>query len=213
MTREPDALTARRWDLLVVGGGIHGAFAAYDAALRGLSVALVEAGDIGSGLSFNHQRTLHGGLRALQTGDLGRTRREIRERRMWARIAPWLIRPLPFLVGTYRGLRRSRMAVRAGFKVYDWLGRSRNHGVPVELHLPRTRLESAAATRRLFPGIPEAGLSGGAIWYDYQTRHPDRLTWLVAVAAERAGATLATYTRVAGPLRSGARITGCPGAR
>ena len=51
--------------VLVVGGGIHGLFAAYDAAQRGLSVALVERADFGSGLSFNHQRTLHGGLRAL----------------------------------------------------------------------------------------------------------------------------------------------------
>ena len=208
MIREPDALTARRWDLLVVGGGIHGLFAAYDAARRGLSVALVEADDVGSGLSFNHQRTLHGGLRALQTGDLRRTRQQIRERRMWARVAPWLIRPLPFLLGTYHGAKRSRLAIRAGFKAYEWLSRSRDDHVAVELHLPKTRLESAAVTKRLFPGIPQAGLSGGAVWYDYQTRHPDRLTWLVAVAAERAGATLASYTRALGPLRSGSRISG-----
>src|SRR5438105_6383228 len=95
MPRDLDSLTRRRFDLLVVGGGIHGLFAAYDAAQRGLSVALIEAEDFGSGLSLNHQRTLHGGLRALQSGQLGRVRQQIHERRTWARIAPHLIRPLP----------------------------------------------------------------------------------------------------------------------
>src|ERR1051325_5122264 len=100
MLRDLDALTRRRFDLLVIGGGIHGLFAAYDAAQRGLSVALVDAADFGSGLSFNHQRTLHGGLRALQSGQISKARRQIRERRTWARIAPHLVRPLPFLIGT-----------------------------------------------------------------------------------------------------------------
>src|SRR6476646_9291666 len=126
MPRNVEDLARGRYDVLVVGGGIHGLFAAYDAAQRGLSVALVERGDFGSGLSFNHQRTLHGGLRALQTANLLKTRAQIRERRMWARIAPHLVRPLPFLIGTYRGGKRSRLAFKAGFMLYDFLGRSRN---------------------------------------------------------------------------------------
>jgi glycerol-3-phosphate dehydrogenase len=209
MTRDPEALTRQRWDLLVVGGGIHGLFAAYDAAQRGLSVALVEALDFGSGLTWNHQRTLHGGLRTLQGGQVAKTRRQIAERRAWAHIAPHLIRPMPFLIGTYRRLFRSRAAIRLGFWAYEMLGRSKNAGVSIELHLPKTRLESRAATRRLFPGIAESGLTGGAIWYDYQTRHPDRLTWLVARAAEQAGATLVNYTCVLGPIRdSDGRVVG-----
>ncbi len=209
MIRDPESLTRQRWDLLVVGGGIHGLFAAYDAAQRGLSVALVEAVDFGSGLTWNHQRTLHGGLRTLQGGHIAKTRRQIAERRTWARIAPHLIRPMPFLMGTYRRPLRSRAAVRLGFAAYEMLGRSRNAGVSIELHLPKSRLESRAATQRLFPGIAESGLTGGAIWYDYQTRHPDRLTWLVARAAEQAGATLANYTCVLGPIRSGdGRVVG-----
>jgi len=71
---------------------------------------------------------------------------------------------------------------------------------------PTRGLESAAATRKLFPGIAEAGLSGGAIWYDYQTRHPDRLTWLVAAAADRRGAQLMNYARAIGPKRAGTAI-------
>jgi glycerol-3-phosphate dehydrogenase len=208
MPRDLDALAGHAYDVLVIGGGIHGLFAAYDAAQRGLRVVLVDRADFGSGLSFNHQRTIHGGLRALERARALKARKQIAERRTWALIAPHLLRPLPFLIGTYRFSRRSRLLVRAGFKLYDAVGRNRNRGVTPELHLPRAKLESAAATRRLFAGIAEAGLTGGAVWYDYQIVHPDRLTWTVALAAERAGATLANYVDAIAPLESGGRVGG-----
>jgi glycerol-3-phosphate dehydrogenase len=206
--RDVERLAQQPYDLLVIGGGIHGLFAAYDAAARGLSVALVERADFGSGLSFNHQRTIHGGLRMLQNGRVLRSRRDMIERRTWARIAPHYLRPLPFLIGTYRWTRRSRWTIKAGFALYHRLSRHRNTDVSAELHLPRPRLESAAATRRLFPGIAERGLTGGAVWYDYQTRHPDRLTWTVALAAAQAGAALANYVEAVAPLRSHGRVSG-----
>lgn len=208
MTRDLSRLTADRFDVLVVGGGIHGLFTAYDAAARGLRVALIDRGDIGSGVSLNHQRTIHGGLRALQSMNIRKVREQILERRAWARIAPHLLRPLPFMMGTYGTGKRSRLAMRAAFKLYDVIGRKRNAGVLPELHLPRTRLESATATRRFFPGIEAKGLSGGAVWYDYQTVHPDRLTWTVALAAERAGAVLANYVEALTPLREGPDVAG-----
>jgi len=67
MVREIDRLTARTFDVLVVGGGVYGLTIAYDAAQRGLTVALIERHDFGAGTSFNHLRTIHGGLRYLQT--------------------------------------------------------------------------------------------------------------------------------------------------
>jgi glycerol-3-phosphate dehydrogenase len=208
MPRDLSRLAASRYDLLVIGGGIHGLFAAYDAARRGLSVALVEQGDFGSGLSFNHQRTLHGGLRELERGRLLKARRQILERRTWARIAPHLLRPLPFLVATHRFSKRSRLLLRAGLRAYDRLGRSRNQGVTPELHLPRARLESASTTRRLFSGVAADGLTGGAVWYDYQMVFPDRLTWTVALAAMAAGAGLVNYAAATAPLREQGRVVG-----
>src|SRR6185369_16733325 len=143
------------YDVLVIGGGIHGLACAYEAASRGLRTALIEAGDFGSGASFNHQKTAHGGLRSLGSGHVGRAREAIRERRALARIAPWFLRPLPFLIGTYRSVTKSRLALRAAFKVDGWLGRRRNERLEPELHLPVARLVSKAATLRLFPGIRE----------------------------------------------------------
>src|SRR3989475_12699881 len=104
MVRDIDRLTTRTFDLLVVGGGIYGLTIAYDAAQRGLSVALIERGDFGAGASFNHLRTIHGGLRYLQTLDLARARESIVERRTLARIAPHAVRPVAFVLPLSRSL-------------------------------------------------------------------------------------------------------------
>src|SRR4051794_19010006 len=101
MERSLEALTGREHDVLVVGGGIYGAAIAWDAAQRGLDVALVEKDDFGAGPSWNSLKTIHGGLRYLQRLDLRRMRDSVRERRALLRIAPGLVRPLSFLIPTY----------------------------------------------------------------------------------------------------------------
>src|SRR5260221_14305719 len=115
MTRDLDQLTGCTFDILIVGGGIYGLTIAYDAAQRGLSVALVEQQDFGSGTSFNHLRTIHGGLRYLQSLDVGRPRESVRERRTVARIAPHPAQPMPFAIPLYRSLLRGKLAIRARF--------------------------------------------------------------------------------------------------
>jgi glycerol-3-phosphate dehydrogenase len=207
-SRDLTRLAATTYDVLVIGGGIHGLTIAYEAASRGLRTALVEARDFGSGASFNHQKTVHGGLRSLQSASLRRARESILERRAMARIAPWFLRPLPFLVGTYRSATRGRLAFAAAFRLDRWLGRDRNAGVEPELHLPAARLVSKAATLRLFPGIKQDKLTGAAQWYDYQMVEADRLTLAFANAADRFGADLANYAEAVAPIRSGSRISG-----
>ena len=206
--RDLDRLAATTYDVLVVGGGIQGLTLAYEAAARGLRTALVEAADYGSGISFNHQKTVHGGLRSLQRGRIDRARQGIAERRTLARIAPWLLRPLPFLMATHRSVTRGRMALRVAFRIDELLGRRRNDGLEPELHLPAPRLISRAATLRLFPGVRQAGLTGAAQWYDYQMVESERLTFAFAAAADRAGADLANYVEAVAPVRDGARVAG-----
>jgi glycerol-3-phosphate dehydrogenase len=207
-SRDFDALGATTYDVLVVGGGIHGLTTALDAAARGLSVALAEAGDFGAATSFNHQRTAHGGLRSLQSGRLDHARESIRERRALARIAPRLLRPLPFIVGTYRSMLKSRVALRAAFRLDRWLGRHRNDGLEPELHLPPARLTSRAATLKLFPGVKPDGLTGGANWYDYQIVHTNRLTMAFAAGADARGARLVNYAQAVSAIRENGRIAG-----
>src|ERR1700758_1219834 len=108
MHRDLDLLTATTFDLVVVGGGICGLIVACDASQRGLAVALIERDDFGSGTSFNHLRTIHGGLRYLQTLDLARARESIRERRTLARIGGNALRPLPFVLPLRRSLTRGK---------------------------------------------------------------------------------------------------------
>ena len=206
--RDPSRFESTEYDLLVVGGGIYGLAIAYDAASRGLRTALIDAADFGGAASFNHQKTAHGGLRTLQTGRLDRASASIMERRALARIAPWFLRPLPFLIGTYRSVLKSRLALRAAFKVDTWLGRKRNVGVEPELHLPGPKLLSKAATLRLFQGINPQQLTGGAQWYDYQMVESDRITVAFAEAADRAGADLANYVEAVGALKSEGKIAG-----
>ena len=101
MKRALAALAAREWDVVVVGGGIYGAAVAWDAAQRGLSVALVEREDFGAGASWNSLKTIHGGMRYLQKLDLRRLRESARERATLLAIAPLIVQPLPVVVPTY----------------------------------------------------------------------------------------------------------------
>jgi glycerol-3-phosphate dehydrogenase len=208
MIRDLDQLAADTFDLLVVGGGIYGLTIAYDAAQRGLSVALVERDDFGSGASFNHLRTIHGGVRYLQTLDLARARESVRERRTIARIAPHAVRPLPFAVPIYRSLTRGKLAMRAGFLLDRLVAAGRNRGVAASHRLPGGRVTSRGNAVQRFPGLRRQGLIGAGVMYDYVTTEADRLTFSFALAAVEHGAVLANHVEAVAPLVEGARVVG-----
>jgi glycerol-3-phosphate dehydrogenase len=208
MQRNLTRLAHDTFDLLVIGGGIHGLAVAYDAAQRGLGVALVERGDFGSAASFNHLKTVHGGLRYIQTADIKRMRESIVERRTVARLAPHLLTPLPFLMPTYTKVTRSPLAMLVAFAADAVIGHDRNDGVTPRLHLPTGRLVSKAEVLRQFPDVRQKGLLGGATWSDYQMRNTDRLTLAFAQAADAHGACLANYIEARGAVLDGGRVTG-----
>ncbi len=208
LNRDLGRLAGVEHDLLVIGGGITGLMAAYDAAQRGLSVALVERGDFGAATSSNHFKTVHGGLRYLQDGDLRRMRRSVIERRALARMAPHLVAPLAFLTPTGRTLTRSRAAFTAAFEIDDWIGRDRNDGLPPGLHLPAGRVLDAGECRRRSPDLDLGNAASGALWYDYQMPLADRLTLAVALAAHAHGATLVNYVEALAPIRRDGRMAG-----
>jgi glycerol-3-phosphate dehydrogenase len=208
MQRDIEKLTGRTFDVLVLGGGIHGLTIAYDAAQRGLSVALVERADFGSGASFNHLRTIHGGLRYLQSLDLRRARESVRERRALARIAPHAVRPLPFALPLYRSVLEGKLAMRLGFQLDRLLAFDRNVGVPPAHRLPGGRVASRTEAIERFPGLGRRGLTGAAVWHDYTTPEADRLTLTWAIAAAEHGAVLANYVEAIAPLTDRGRVVG-----
>ena len=208
MLRDLRRLADNRFDLVVVGAGFYGAIAAWDAAQRGLSVALIDKGDFGGATSFNNLKTLHGGLRSLQSANFTQMRLFIRERRALAKVAPHLVRPLPFVVPTYRHPMRSALAMRVALTINDLVARDRNDGVDPSLQLPDGRIISRDECLRLNPLIEPQDVTGGAVWHDYQMHNTDRMTLSFVLSAARASAATANYVSAVGLLRDGVRVTG-----
>jgi glycerol-3-phosphate dehydrogenase len=206
--RDLGALAGREWDVAVIGGGVYGAAVAWDAAQRGLSVALVEREDFGAGASWNSLKTIHGGMRYLQKLDLGRLRESARERATLLAIAPALVRPLPVVVPTYGHGTTGREALALGLLLNDFLTRGRNRGLPASHRIPGARTVSTAQALRLVPGLARRGLSGAALWHDAQAASTERLTIAFLHAAAGAGASAANHAEAVGLLRAGERVSG-----
>jgi glycerol-3-phosphate dehydrogenase len=206
--RELAALEAREFDLLVVGGGIHGAAAAWDAAQRGLSVGLVERDDFGAGTSWNSLKTIHGGMRHLQRLDLLSLRESARERSTLLRIAAPLVAPLAFLVPCHGRGARGRAAWSVALALQDALSVDRNRGLAPERAIPRGRTMGVAELRRRLPGIDTRGLTGAALWHDAQVLSSERLLLAFVHAAADAGAAVANHLEAVELLRRAGRVAG-----
>jgi glycerol-3-phosphate dehydrogenase len=180
-------LGERSFDVLVVGGGITGAGVARDAAMRGLSVALVEAADFASGTSSRSSRLIHGGVRYLEHGQLHLVFEACRERRILASIAPHLVRPLQFMWPVYEKARIRLWKLRAGLFLYDALALGRNLG--------RHRTLTTHVVTALEPELRHMGMVGGASYFDAST-DDIRLTIATVLSARDAGAVVVNHASV-----------------
>ena len=179
-----ERLSRDRFDLLVIGGGINGAGIARDAALRGLSVALIERDDFASGTSSRSSRLVHGGVRYLEHGFFHLVFESSRERRILLAIAPHLVHPLQFTWPVYRGARIPKWKLNAGLWLYDLLAAFRN--------VARHRSLNAAEVLATEPLLKRDGLKGGATYYDAATNDA-RLTIANVIDAAGAGAAVLNY--------------------
>jgi len=200
MERDLEAMAREEFDLLIIGGGIHGTGIARDAAMRGLKVALVEKEDFGYGTTSRSTRLIHGGLRYLELLDLRLVREALREREVLLRIAPHLVKPLPFITPIYRGDRYGPAMVKLGMILYDLLSWDKS--------LPSHRSLSPFQVLELEPGLRPGGLRGGMLYYDCQVDYPERLCVENALSAAEYGAHLANHAAVVGFLKEDGRITG-----
>jgi glycerol-3-phosphate dehydrogenase len=188
-----------RYDLVIIGGGIVGCGIARDAALRGLKVALVEKHDFGSGTTSGSTRLIHGGLRYLATGDFGLVRLDLREREILLRIAPHLVKPIPFLLPLPKQF-FGRMRLRIGMVLYDLFSYDKS--------LPRHRILSPAELRAAEPGLDTANFHGAALFYDAQCASPERLALENVIDAHEHGAFVQNYAEVVGAIHEGDRLVG-----
>ena len=209
MKREISHLSDKNYDLLVIGGGIYGACVAWEASLRGLSVALVEKNDFGSATSANSLKIIHGGLRYLQNADFRRMRQSIFERKTLLKIAPHLVHPLPVLLPTFAYGLKSRELLRLALKINDLVSWDRNQDLPdSQKHIPSGRVLSHKEILQLIPGFSATNLMGGVLFHDAQVYNSERLTLAFIKSAAERGAKVANYAEVIGLLQSQGRVYG-----
>ncbi len=181
---------------------------ARDAALRGLTVSLVEQGDFGNAASSNHHKIIHGGFRYLQHADFSRMRESIKERNILMRMAPHLVHPLPCVIPTYGHRLKEKLMFAVALKLNDLISFDRNRKLREDQKIPAGRILSTAQCLQLCPNIDQRGLSGGALFFDAQVDNPDRLNLSVLFSAAAAGADFANYVEMTEFLRDGSAVSG-----
>jgi glycerol-3-phosphate dehydrogenase len=210
--RNLSELGSRRFDVLVIGGGVTGAGVALDAVTRGYSVALVEKTDFASGTSSKATKLVHGGIRYLPNFDFALVHEALVERGLLLQNAPYLVRPLGFVLPLYEGDRHPvgmpfttpggiglRYLLDLGLWLYDIL--AGKHNIHRHRHLSRQQV------LRYAPTLVTEGLKEGFIYYDAQT-HDARLTLALIRTAAQYGATITNYSEVISFVSEGDKLTG-----
>ena len=196
------------FDVLIIGGGITGAWTALDCSLRGMSTALIEKNDFGSATSMRSSRLLHGGIRYLQQLELAKVRESSRERAFLIRCAPHMVEHLPFIVPTYRGLRQGRGFLFSGMLAYRLL----TLGTQAPLTDPATRIPADKALSReqtLAEGLLNSErITGGRVLYEAQMHSSERMTFSVIDTARAFGATTLNYVAMENYCITDHKVTG-----
>jgi len=201
-----ERLASEAFDLLVVGGGITGAGVALDAAGRGLRTALVERGDFAAGTSSRSSKLVHGGLRYLQQKEFRLVYEALAERQRLLRLAPHLVKPLPFLIPVFAsgvaGQARARAYARGvgtALWMYDVTGGARIG----KLHKRLSKREAL----ELMPDLDGRRLAAGFLYYDARVDDA-RLTLSVVKTAASLGAVTVNRVEATGLAREGGRVGG-----
>ncbi|MFA5399483.1 MAG: glycerol-3-phosphate dehydrogenase/oxidase [Dehalococcoidia bacterium] len=196
------------YDIIVIGGGITGAAVAYEAASRGLSVAMVEKGDFGAATSSATSKLIHGGLRYLANFEIGIVRESLRERRILENIAPNFVYPIPFIVPTYKNSKDNQWILEPAMIIYDLLSYDKGFTWDRAKRIPQHRHLSRNRVLDLEPVVKAERLTGGIMFYDCASIIPERLTLAFIKSAVKFGAVVSNYSKVEDFTRETGKITG-----
>lgn len=200
MTRSFSKLADHHFDLLVCGGGVYGAWSAYDAALRGLKVAIVDQGDWAGATSSASSKLIHGGLRYLETLDFKLVKKALRERQMLIDSAPHRVWPLRFGIPVFSDSRLNSFLLKIGLTLYDLLAGT------IATEAAHRNFERHEFAKR-FPILDASLLKSGFTYADAQTDDARFVLELIDGALS-AGAVCVNYCQVTGFIESRDGICG-----
>ena len=186
------------FDLIVIGGGITGVCVAREASANGMSVLLIDKGDFGSGTSSATTKYIHGGIRYLESMEVGVVRESLRERRILALAAPHLVRQQRFLMPAWTWSRPNAPVIGLGVGLYGGLAFDRNRDVPASLRIPRSAWLSKATVLRDVPWLQGDDLRGAWAYYDTLNLFPERLLLEFLLTAVGQGTVAVNYCRATG---------------
>ena len=209
MQRALSRLSNETFDVLIIGGGATGCFTARDAAMRGLSVALIEARDFACATSAHNSKLAHGGLRYLRNLEISLVRESLAERRNLMRIAAHMVRPLAFLLPLYHAGVAERAKHKAGLALYDLLSFDRNRLEDPAQHLPGHRWLSPNDAQAREPILAGDGFEGAFEYHDAQMYMPERIALENLIDADARGAAIANYVAAEKLLLRDGKIEGC----
>ncbi|EMK01736.1 MULTISPECIES: glycerol-3-phosphate dehydrogenase/oxidase [unclassified Leptospira] len=192
-----EKLKEEQFDLLILGGGATGAGAALDASLRGLKVALLEKSDFSAGTSSRSTKLIHGGVRYLAQFHFKLIHEALTERQRLLENAPHLVKPLPFILPTYKLYEKPYYSI--GMTMYDILAWKGN--------LPSHKRVSKEEVEKDFPALQTKGLTGGILYYDSQFNDA-RLNVNLARAASKEGALVLNQTELLSFQKKDGKIVG-----
>jgi glycerol-3-phosphate dehydrogenase len=208
MKRDLLKLNKQQFDVLIVGGGIHGATTAFETARSGLKTALIEKEDFSHATSANSLKIIHGGFRYLQHLNFKRMRESIVSRREMMRIAPNLVKKLPCIMPTYSHGLKGKEIFGCALFIYNLISWDRNYHIEPENQLPLSRVLSKEKCSTIFQNIHQKGFNGAAQWYDAIAINTERLTLNYIRKAVQYGACVANYVKSVEAIIHDSRIVG-----
>ena len=187
--RKPELFKKKIYDVIIIGGGIHGIMLALVSSQKRLKTLLLERDDFGGATSFNSLRIIHGGFRYLQNLDLPRFFESVSDRKWFFQNFADLIEPIPCLIPLYGNGVYRPLIFRAALMLNDLLSFKKNRGVAEKSKLPHGKIISAGEVKSIIPQVEISGLKGGAVWYDGAMNDSQRvvietLKWACSLGAD-----------------------------